>query len=66
MKIQPVIMALVMFLIVAPIAGQNPSPSPKPQQPDEVVSVTTNLVQVDVVVTDKEGRQVTNLLPRRL
>ncbi len=62
MKIQLLIATLVMFLVVAPIAGQTPSPSPT-QQPDEVVSVTTNLVQVDVVVTDKEGKQVTNLLP---
>lgn len=30
---------------------------------DEVVRVTTNLVQVDVVVTDKAGKQVTDLLP---
>lgn len=63
MKIQHLIAALVMFSVVAPIAGQNPSSSPtqQQQQPDEVVRVTTNLVQVDVVVLDKEGRQVTNL-----
>ena len=30
---------------------------------DEVVRVTTNLVQVDVVVTNKEGKQVTDLGP---
>lgn len=35
------------------------------QQPsqDERIRVTTNLVQVDVVVTDSEGRQVTDLRP---
>lgn len=30
---------------------------------DEVVRITTNLVQVDVVVTNKTGQQVTNLRP---
>ncbi len=30
---------------------------------DEVVRITTNLVQLDVVVTDKNGNQVTNLKP---
>jgi VWFA-related protein len=30
---------------------------------DEVVRITTNLVQVDAVVTDRDGRQVTNLAP---
>jgi VWFA-related protein len=32
-------------------------------QDDDVVRITTNLVQVDAVVTDKEGRQVTDLRP---
>ncbi|HLM58088.1 MAG TPA: hypothetical protein VK422_18440, partial [Pyrinomonadaceae bacterium] len=49
-----------------------PSPQPTPQaraardrQPedDEVVRITTKLVQVDVTVTDKNGRQVTDLKP---
>ena len=49
--------------------GQRPAPttSPAPQKQetpaDEVLRVTTNLVQLDVVVTDKEGRHVTNLRP---
>ncbi|HJQ30907.1 MAG TPA: hypothetical protein VJ866_01935, partial [Pyrinomonadaceae bacterium] len=37
------------------------APSPTPQDDDEVVRITTNLVQVDAVVTDREGRQVTDL-----
>ncbi|HEX8337611.1 MAG TPA: VWA domain-containing protein, partial [Pyrinomonadaceae bacterium] len=40
-------------------------PAPEPAQADddedEVVRITTNLVQVDAVVTDRDGRQVTNL-----
>ncbi|MBV9926042.1 MAG: VWA domain-containing protein [Acidobacteria bacterium] len=50
-----------------------PAPQPAAQQPqatpgqedadndDEVVRITTNLVQVDAVVTDRDGKQVTNL-----
>lgn len=41
---------------------------PAPQQPDEddVVRITTNLVQVDAVVTDKNGKVVTDLKPEEL
>jgi VWFA-related protein len=38
---------------------QEKTPSEKAQE--EVVTITTNLVQVDVVVTDKNGRPVTDL-----
>jgi VWFA-related protein len=45
-------------------AGQQPA---KPQAPatdqEEVVRITTNLVQVDAVVTDAGGKQVTDLGP---
>lgn len=50
--------------------GQQPTtttaPTPPPATPtrdedDEVVRITTNLVQVDAVVTDRSGRQVTDL-----
>lgn len=40
-------------------ARQQPTPSPQDQ--DEVVRITTSLVQVDAVVTDSNGQQVTNL-----
>jgi VWFA-related protein len=39
-----------------------PSATPPPVKPDDdVVRINTNLVQVDAVVTDKDGRQVTDL-----
>ncbi|HEX8174338.1 MAG TPA: VWA domain-containing protein [Pyrinomonadaceae bacterium] len=49
--------------------AQTPSPAPTPTrqqgvQPadeDSVVRITTNLVQIDAVVTDSKGRLVTNL-----
>ncbi|HEX8284930.1 MAG TPA: VWA domain-containing protein [Pyrinomonadaceae bacterium] len=40
-----------------------PTPTPAPQDDDDVVRITTNLVQFDAVVTDKQGRLVTDLHP---
>ncbi|CAN5807349.1 hypothetical protein BH20ACI3_BH20ACI3_17850 [soil metagenome] len=48
------------FSLLAPATGQQQG------KHDEVVRVTTNLVQVDVVVTDKDGKQVTDLRPEEL
>ncbi len=54
-------------------AAQQPSPAPpppqaktQPQKPeraddDDVVKITTNLVQIDAVVTDKKGQKITDL-----
>lgn len=53
----------------ASLPSPTPIPTPVParqsQQPDaeEVVRITTNLVQVDAVVTDKNGNPVTDLKP---
>lgn len=40
-----------------------PSPTPPPQEPDDldVVKITTNLVQIDAVVTDRKEMHVTDL-----
>lgn len=38
-----------------------PLPEPEDYSDDDVVRITTNLVQVDLVVTDGKGNQVTNL-----
>lgn len=59
---------LLLFSILLPVTGQQkPQPSPSPQtrprdEDSDVVRITTNLVQVDVVVT-RDGRQVTDLQP---
>jgi VWFA-related protein len=50
---------------------QQTKPSAQPQQPtrpsdDDVVKITTNLVQVDAVVTDKNGKLVTDLSPEEV
>ena len=70
----PLILLFVLLLCLAALAQQTdnsrpqPTPSPEsdPQQPsrsneDEVVRITTNLVQVDAVVTDKNGKLITDL-----
>jgi VWFA-related protein len=48
-----------------PATVQKPSPTPSPAQEsdEDVVRITSNLVQFDVVVTDKQGRLVTDLRP---
>jgi len=45
-----------------PPAQSQPAPSPQ-QGEEEVVRITTNLVQVDAVVLDSNGRPVTDLRP---
>src|SRR5215470_15969945 len=44
--------------------AQAPQPTPTPSPADEnVVKISTNLIQVDVTVTDSKGRIVTDLKP---
>lgn len=43
--------------------GQQPSPTPTPNSDDDTVRITTSLIQLDVVITDKSGRPVTDLRP---
>ncbi|CAN5495911.1 hypothetical protein BH10ACI2_BH10ACI2_07920 [soil metagenome] len=46
------------------IAAQSVSPSPTPvQSADDVVKISTNLIQLDVTVTDSKGKVVTDLRP---
>src|SRR5437867_3704951 len=67
----------IIFLIAQMAAGAfaqqpTPTPPPVPQQvpqriePEDVVRITTNLVQVDAVVTDKNGKPVTDLKPEEI
>jgi VWFA-related protein len=58
---------LVLSSLLLPIRGQQPSPSPAQRTPppadeQDIVRITTNLVQVDAVVT-KDGKPVTDLKP---
>ncbi|MBV9958472.1 MAG: VWA domain-containing protein [Acidobacteria bacterium] len=75
MKRQSSLAVLLMLALIAPVCGQTPAPTPAttsapqetqedPQLGDEdVVRITTNLIQVDAVVTDRSGRPVTDLRP---
>jgi VWFA-related protein len=59
-------LALVLvFALLAPTAAQQPAtPAQKPEQvKDEVVRITTNLVQIDAVITNRRGEQITDLAP---
>jgi VWFA-related protein len=57
--------ATVVLLLFTAVFGQQPAPSPvkSPTAQDETVRVTTNLVQADVIVMDKEGKPVRDLRP---
>src|SRR5215204_1624993 len=53
--------------VLAPALSQQPADGPRRQSApdeDEVVRISTNLVQVDAVVTDGGGRQVADLEAR--
>jgi hypothetical protein len=62
-------LVLVFCILLLPALGQTkPAAPPQPQKPiddkDEVVKITTNLVQVDAVVT-KDGKPVVWFAYRR-
>ena len=46
-----------------PVPAATPTPTPQEESDEDVVRITTNLVQFDAVVTDKQGRPVTDLRP---
>lgn len=62
------LLAVVLGMCVGSVSfGQvrDSPPSPKPAQ-DDVVRITTNLVQVDAVITDKNGKPITDFKPEEL
>lgn len=72
MKFHPLIALLIILQTALASFPQQPSATPPPmptqqapQKPDDVdvVRITTNLVQVDAVVMDKNGKVVTDLKP---
>jgi VWFA-related protein len=70
-------LTLALLLAFAPAAAQTPAPTNAPAPPpqpsqtptpqddseEDVVRITSNLVQFDAVVTDKQGRHVADLRP---
>lgn len=66
LSIREMMKRLVIFLVLgmsfaAAVSAQSISPSPTPE-PD-LVKISTTLIQLDVTVTDKNGRIVTDLKP---
>ncbi|MEJ7623518.1 MAG: VWA domain-containing protein [Pyrinomonadaceae bacterium] len=55
---RPILFLLSILLLSSAVFSQPPTPTP---DADDVVKITTKLVQVDVVVTDKKGSQVRDL-----
>lgn len=58
----PLVLVLLPNLVLTSLAQQ---PVTQPQD-EEVVRITTKLVQVDAVITDKNGKLVTDLKPEEL
>ena len=59
-RFQIAVSIIVVSSLFAAAVGQQPRETP-PQ--DDRIRITTNLVQLDVVVTDEQGRHVTDLRP---
>ena len=55
-----IFMLLLVLLFAAPIFSQTPAPSPKSRSED-VVKISTTLIQIDATVLDKEGKPVRGL-----
>ena len=63
MKLKTLLAFFLTVSLLAPIAAQQQPQQQQPPKRDDVISTVTNLVQIDVVVTDKAGKQVTDLRP---
>ena len=64
-KHSPLALAITLALLL-PAAAQQPATSPTqdgPREKEDVVRITSNLVQVDAVVTDRKGQPVRDLRP---
>ncbi len=57
----------LLFVFTFSISSQTPEPNatppPLPEVDDTLVKISTTLIQLDVVVTDKKGNQITDLNP---
>ena len=63
MKHTAALTAFLLLLCASPSRAQNPKTESRPQSEDDRIVVNTSLVQVDAVVTDKNGKPVGNLQP---
>ncbi len=59
----------VLALCVVPVlaaSAQTPKLSPTPTDQDPVVKISTTLIQIDVTVTDKNGKPIADLRPEEI
>lgn len=61
-KIIPSLVFVLLFALTN-LSQTVPTPTPKPSDGEDVVKISTNLIQVDVTVTDKKGNIVKDLTP---
>lgn len=52
-----------LFLLSCAALAFTQTPTPSPKSDDEVVKISTHLIQIDVTVTDKHGKIVNDLKP---
>ena len=57
---------ILLMLLAAAAAGQRAARQQPNQDNEDIVRITTNLVQVDAVVLDREGKRVTDLKPNEI
>ena len=61
MRFKTALITLLLLAVSVVGLSQTVSKEQQPEKNDDVLKITTNLVQVDAVVTHKTGRQVTDL-----
>jgi VWFA-related protein len=66
-RLSPFLLLTIVGSVLAQQVGTLPAP-PQTQKPEDidVVRITTNLIQVDAVITDKNGKVVGDLKPEEL
>ncbi|HSK72264.1 MAG TPA: VWA domain-containing protein, partial [Pyrinomonadaceae bacterium] len=56
--------SFIFFSLTFPVIAQNPQPTATPSdEAEETIKISTTLIQVDVTVTDRNGKIVTDLKP---
>jgi len=67
MRIVPASLFLMLSLFTAAVAQDaKPTPTPTPVDDPGVVKISTNLIQIDVTVTDSKGKTITDLKPEEI